>query len=1034
MPVVRMPDGTQVSFPDEMPADQIRSLIQQRFPDAAAQPAAPVAAAPPAPADVPLPKQNPLTIPSGDVLAQQNAADTRALKIGTQGAGAGVAELVSMPADLLTAAGNLAVTGVNKVAGTNIPTMHMPSEALKHFAGVGADALGYGTIPEKDMSTSEKLGYNVNRFGTQAALAVPALVRAASLRAADFAANAAPRWFDSFLRPYAGEQVGKTVAGDMAGAVGGGSGVTIADEYGFKDPLSQGGAAIGGATGGVAVANALRAAFTAGLRQAGKVVGANIDPAVSGMVNTSLTDAPVTADVATAAARGLQDRQAYADSGARLRGNLDEMRRLDPEAPLPSPAALAEDHGLRRFESALAPNSPDAITRNREFNSGVRDTVERAVPEGANPESLLSRAQKAADERIAASAAAEDTVRAQADASARASEATIAGLENRVAQLEGRGQQVQDIRVAQGEQLRSAGGRGIEASQNLDRNIVDQGYIPRRTVKNDVFENSPGRNQQLPADEVTAAAQRVRDQNNLLRPDNQIPEDLLRRIDALAPDIQQQTRVSPITDEFGRPITTTADVNTGGPGTALGGDLADTRKYLSTAIEQARRTGNFDLADSLQTLRSAINRTIETAPGYAEANANYREFAGTYRPGPGDEAAKFTRAIDRDPTRSSTPPSQTADRFLQPGQTEKHDALARMINGAENPLAGQGAARTYLLSDMVERGVVDLRTGLINNNRLRQWQERWGDLSNVVPGFQDGINALRNDVARGERLSQRVAAAGEQARQRLTEAQQQARTTAKQFETDLRAAQRNSKVTQDQIDKGALGAVLNADPDKAVFSLMNSRNNINKNMDEVLRAIGNDQDAKNGLKAAIGRWITSKTETDAVQNMRPGDTRGPVSQAKLNDLLTDKGMAAVLARVYSPEEMNSLRAANKALNLANVERLRFGSGSDTAEKSVSAINTFLQTPLGRGTEAAIRLKYGMLKGGGIVSIARRTLGDAVGGPDANEVARVVNKAIENPELMSLLLGRKVPVGSPTWNGKVQRLMAIGEAARETGPD
>lgn len=42
MPIVAMPDGAQVSFPDDMPADQIRSMIVQKFPDAAqtAQPSA----------------------------------------------------------------------------------------------------------------------------------------------------------------------------------------------------------------------------------------------------------------------------------------------------------------------------------------------------------------------------------------------------------------------------------------------------------------------------------------------------------------------------------------------------------------------------------------------------------------------------------------------------------------------------------------------------------------------------------------------------------------------------------------------------------------------------------------------------------------------------------------------------------------------------------------------------------------------------------------------------------------------------------
>ncbi|MEQ9634598.1 MAG: hypothetical protein RLW68_00790 [Devosia marina] len=37
MPIVRMPDGAQVRFPDDMPPEQIKSMIQQKFPDAGKQ-------------------------------------------------------------------------------------------------------------------------------------------------------------------------------------------------------------------------------------------------------------------------------------------------------------------------------------------------------------------------------------------------------------------------------------------------------------------------------------------------------------------------------------------------------------------------------------------------------------------------------------------------------------------------------------------------------------------------------------------------------------------------------------------------------------------------------------------------------------------------------------------------------------------------------------------------------------------------------------------------------------------------------------
>lgn len=40
MPIVKMPDGTQVSFPDEMPREQIRDMIAKKFPEVAPKPQA----------------------------------------------------------------------------------------------------------------------------------------------------------------------------------------------------------------------------------------------------------------------------------------------------------------------------------------------------------------------------------------------------------------------------------------------------------------------------------------------------------------------------------------------------------------------------------------------------------------------------------------------------------------------------------------------------------------------------------------------------------------------------------------------------------------------------------------------------------------------------------------------------------------------------------------------------------------------------------------------------------------------------------
>jgi len=56
------------------------------------------------------------------------------------------------------------------------------------------------------------------------------------------------------------------------------------------------------------------------------------------------------------------------------------------------------------------------------------------------------------------------------------------------------------------------------ASRRLDRNIVDQGYVPARAEKNRQFDQAPGRHDQLPADEVFAAIDRVRAGVNGLAP------------------------------------------------------------------------------------------------------------------------------------------------------------------------------------------------------------------------------------------------------------------------------------------------------------------------------------------------------------------------------------------------------------------------------------------------------------------------------------------------------------------------------------
>lgn len=1081
MPVVRMPDGTQVSFPDDMPADQIRSLIQGKFPDAVAQtaPATPVA-----PVDVPLPKPAP----------QAKEVSSYPLQPEVQGAGRGLAALggmadmvnpVGVVRNVASAAKNLLPEGYGRETAANVSKVvgEPMQPALVRAATNVAESAGVPVADYSNGTLLEQLRTNTADLGVQAVAGSGGLLNAARVRGAEIAGGSLPRAFDSFLRPYMSGNVAPTLVGDAAATVGGAAGKTAVDQTSYKgNPLAEAGGILAGGVGSLTAVNTVAAgsrALAGGIRrQFGlDVAPVPIDPA---------TNMPVSMQAFDSAATRARASASYPDeSAARMQANAAELRALDPNAPMPSPAALAEDPGLARLEGVVNRMDPGAaMARQREFATGVRDTIDRTAPDGADPAALVKAVRGEADMRMARANAAEDNVafdanaaqRAaeaetlrregqardsavqsdnlltttlrNADEAARASEAEIAQREGRRVQLEGREERIADVRARQGEFVRQAGGREAQASQNLDAAIVDQGYLPARAEKNRQFDNAPGRGQQLPADDVIQAAKDVLRRSNALRPDEQLPSDFVTRLRQLEP-------------RFVKNEETGAMENMGGPGTAMGGDLADTRKYLSTAIERARSTGNFEMADSLQTLRAAINRTIEEAPGYSEANRNYQQFADTYRPGPGDAAADFTRAIDRDGTRSKTPPSQTAGRFLQEGQPERHAALARMINAAENPLAGQAAAREYLLADMAPY-VVDARTGALRPDRLRQWQERWGDLSGVVPGFQREINEVRQTASRGVQAAERAAGMTERASDAVKSARQGARDsarrsaaevrtvqqesreragqygeyvdagrraerdTASRFADELRTAQKNTKATEDEINKGALGLVLNADVDKTVAAIMSQPNRTGRLLDELITTIGSDQQAKNGLKAAVRDFLIEKATTGASEKLKPGDRRGPVSQAKLSAIF--KEHEREMAKVFDPDEMNTLRAGHRALELANIERLRTGSGSDTTEKAGPIIDQLLSSPLGRGVEAALRIKYGLLKAGGLVSTARRLTAGATGGPDPVEVSRLLERASVDPELMGLLLGRKVPVASPAWNAKLQQLLALKEAS------
>ncbi|MET3414827.1 hypothetical protein ABIC30_006029, partial [Methylobacterium sp. 1030] len=99
MPDVEMPDGVIVNFPDDMPKEQIRALIQTKFPDAAkgAEPSSPPAAATePQDGQEPAAAPSPAETPKQPMLARLKGTLGRAAKLlfdqGMQGATANLAD------------------------------------------------------------------------------------------------------------------------------------------------------------------------------------------------------------------------------------------------------------------------------------------------------------------------------------------------------------------------------------------------------------------------------------------------------------------------------------------------------------------------------------------------------------------------------------------------------------------------------------------------------------------------------------------------------------------------------------------------------------------------------------------------------------------------------------------------------------------------------------------------------------------------------------------------------------------------------
>lgn len=894
------------------------------------------------------------------ILPSSIGGAVRDFTVGAQGVGKGIADIVTGPFDLVAGAQNLISSGINKVAGTDIPMATPASKLLEQ----GAEAIGVPGIDTATMSPSEKLAYDTSRFGTQGIGMGTMLAQ----RAPQIMAQTTPsptlggRVADTMARPYA-VTPGRAHVGDAVGGAGAGIAVNAADTY-VPDDASIGGtlpkqlantlAPIAGGIGATTIQGAIEG--IGGMLKNMAIRATRSAPAPI-PVNPD-TKVPYSIPEADQAARRFQSA-ATGDTkllARTIRENADELQNPTKageipveKSQVPTTGLLSEDPGLVTLEQgARIKQSPDFIQRDQNVKEGAADRVASVRDPEADLGAVMRRAGEARNERMAP-------------------------VEQRVGQFEDINNRVTQQRQAEGANYAPIANSEArtQASRRLDKAVVDDNYIPARTEKNRQFDTAPGRTEQLPADDVFAAIDRVRAGINELGPAQQLPAEFVQRLDRLRP------RIDPDSGE-----------NVGGPGTALGGDLADLRKYLNTAQNNAQQAGNFDLATNIGQLRMSINQTLNEAPGYADANRNYSEFADKFRPGRGDISADLTKKIDRDPTRSTTPPSETAGKFLN--STENAAALQRILADAPNAQAGQTAVRDYLRSSFAE-AALNNSDGTLNPARAAAWARNNAEVLAQFPALRTEFDNIAATARRGEQLSKEAQSGLDQARKA-----------------------RNS--TEQEVDRSAVGTLLREDPRDVAKKLLNGGYGSEKKLDEIVGMVKNDETAKRGWKAAVAEVLTDK-----VTSTRQTGETFEVQYARLAKEFKDN--EKLLAKTFTPEEMNTLRQGHKMLSYFKEAEKRATTGSQTAER----IN------IPGWAQLVVRHFKGDLAGGGLIKRFKLLLEQL---PNNRQGADdITHMAFFDPAVAAYLLERPLPAANTSlYNINLRRLQALANGARESGPD
>jgi hypothetical protein len=382
-----------------------------------------------------------------------------------------------------------------------------------------------------------------------------------------------------------------------------------------------------------------------------------------------------------------------------------------------------------------------------------------------------------------------------------------------------------------------------------------------------------------------------------------------------------------------------------------------------------------------------------------EAAENYSEnFAPRFKTGKmGEFTSAMKRAAKTGEESSATRPSETAGKFL--GKPEDAKALQRAIDVNGKPLTATNATE-WMMGDLAKSNVLTENADL-RYDKFKQWADKNKDVIDQFPAMRTRVDLELDRAARGGKLSKNLA-------------------------NDVKAAESGLKTTEDELRRSALQHAIGADPVNTISSIMKSKNPA-KNLQDLAIRLSPNKRAREGLKATVRDWIKNEAETTAHIVGTEGGRK--MSRAALDTLF--KKHEKTLAAVYDPGEMNSLRQAHKLLDVAANLENKATAGSNTLDKFYAADKATVAGRY-RMLEVALKAKYGVLAGGGKFRTLRLFF-DALGSMNTKPKA-VENALMEahfNAELAEHLLTRNVKeIGTPAWNGKLNRLLAVASGARD----